>query len=355
MTKPRVLIVGAGPTGLTAAVELARHGIMPVVIEKRTVASNLSRAVGILPNSMAILKPSGVAKAIQQEAVTLESVIFHERHKIIANIEIDTLADPNARIFGLAQDRIEHHLLNAFKAMGGQINYGAEFLSLSQSDTGISVSILGQAFRFDYVIGADGARSAVRRTMHIPFDGFDLPEKWSIADVEANDWKDPKAFHGFILKNGGVAVVVPLEENRFRVIANRSDALKALPIAMNVTKLRRKSEFTISVRQAKSYQMGRVFLAGDAAHCHSPAGGRGMNLGIADAANLAERIAKGTTDGYHAERHPTGKTTLRQSERIRHVMTSTHPTVRLITRNALRLAQRIAPIRNKFTKNLLDL
>lgn len=355
MAAPHILIVGAGPTGLTAAVELARRGIMPVVIEKRKTASNLSRAVGVLPRSMALLKPSGVAQAIRQDAIALQRVIFHENNKIIANISINDRPDPNDRLYGLAQDRTEQHLLTAFEKMGGRVNYGAEFLSLSQSDTGISVSILGQAFRFDYVIGADGARSTIRQCLRIPFNGHDLPETWSIADVEAKNWKNPASFQGFILDDGGVAVVVPLEDNRFRVIANRPDALHALPVPMDVIKLRRSSQFKISVRQAETYQMGRVFLAGDAAHCHSPAGGRGMNLGIEDAAELAERIANGTTDGYHAARHPIGKTTLRQSERIRHAMTSAHPTVRFIIRNVLRLAQRITPLRKRFVTNLLDL
>ncbi len=355
MTAPHILIVGAGPTGLTTAVELARRGIMPVVIEKRKTASNLSRAVGILPHSMALLKPSGVAQTIQKEAIELKQVIIHEQNKIIANISICDEPDPNDRLFGLAQDRTEQHLLTAFEKMGGHVNYGAEFLSLSQSDTGISVSILGKAFRFDYVIGADGAHSTIRQTLRIPFNGHDLPETWSIADVEAKNWKNASCFQGFILDNGGISVVVPLENKRFRVIANHPDALQALPVPMEVTKLRRASQFKISVRQAETYQMGRVFLAGDAAHCHSPAGGRGMNLGIADAAELAKRIANGTTDGYHAARHPIGKATLRQSERIRHAMSSAHPTVRFIVRNMLRLAQRIAPLRQRFVKNLLDI
>ncbi len=355
MTAPHILIVGAGPTGLTAAVELARRGIMPVVIEKRKAASNLSRAVGILPHSMTLLKPSGVAQSIQKEAIELQRVIFHEQNKIIANISICDEPYPNDRLYGLAQDRTEQHLLTAFEQMGGHVNFGAEFLSLSQSDTGISVSILGKAFRFDCVIGADGAHSTIRQSLRIPFKGHDLPETWSIADVEAENWKNASCFQGFILDNGGISVVVPLENNRFRVIANRPDALQALPIPMEVTKLRRASQFKISVRQAETYQMGRVFLAGDAAHCHSPAGGRGMNLGIADAAELAKRIADGTTDGYHAARHPIGKATLRQSERIRHAMSSAHPTVRFIVRNMLRLAQRIAPLRQRFVKNLLDI
>jgi len=355
MTSPHVLIVGAGPTGLTAAVELARRGIMPVVIEKRKSVSNLSRAVGILPRSMDLLGPSGVAKSIRSEAVVFQRAIFHNRDKPLAIIRLNTLKDRNKRIFGLAQDRTEAHLRNTFSGFGGKINYGAELLSLSQNDTGISVSILGKAFRFDTVIGADGTASTVRKALHIPFNGYELPEIWSIADVDLKGWKNPRAFQSFILDHGGVVVVVPLEKSRFRVIANRPHALASLPVPMNVTQVHRIAKFNISVRQAETYQSGRVFLAGDAAHCHSPVGGRGMNLGIADAADLAERIAKDTTEGYHAARHPVGKKTIKLSERARHTITSTHPAIRFFLRSFLRSTGHSALLQRRFVKNALDL
>jgi 2-polyprenyl-6-methoxyphenol hydroxylase-like FAD-dependent oxidoreductase len=355
MEDSHVLIVGAGPTGLTAAIELARRGIMPVVIEKRKSASHLSRAVGILPQSMKILGPSGTAKAIRTEAITFRRAIFYTNSKQLSSIPLDTHKDDSNRLYGMPQDRTETHLCDAFKALGGKINYGAELLSLFQSDTGISASILGKAFRFDTVIGADGCKSAVREALHIPFHGYELPELWSIADVDAWGWKAPSAFQAYMLDQGGVVVVVPLAKNRYRVISNRPYAPAALPVPLNITKLHRAANFTISVRQAETYQVGRVFLAGDAAHCHSPVGGRGMNLGIADAADLAKRIAIGTTDGYHSARHPIGRTTIKQSERARRIITSTHPTTCILLRNFLRLAQHSPLLQRRFLKNVLDL
>jgi 2-polyprenyl-6-methoxyphenol hydroxylase-like FAD-dependent oxidoreductase len=115
------------------------------------------------------------------------------------------------------------------------------------------------------------------------------------------------------------------------------------------------AKFRISVRQAETYQRARVFLAGDAAHCHSPVGGRGMNLGIADAAELAGRIAEGTTDDYTDSRHPVGSKTIKQSERARRAITSTHPAIRLFLRGFLRLTKHSPYLQSRFAKRVLDL
>ncbi len=355
MTPPHVLIVGAGPTGLTAAVELARRGIIPVVIEKRKTPSHLSRAVGILPRSMDILGPSGVAQSIRKEAIVFQRAIFHHNQKPLAKIDLNTLKGQNKRLFGLAQDRTEAHLYETFVALGGKVVFGAEFLSLSQNHAGISTSILGRAFRFDIVIGADGIHSAVRDALHIDFNGYELPELWSIADVNAKGWTSPRCFQGFILDQGGVVVVVPIAKGRYRIIANRPYALTALPVPMQITEVHNTAKFRISVRQAETYQQGCVFLAGDAAHCHSPVGGRGMNLGIADAADLAKRITQGTTDEYTDSRHPVGRKTIKQSERARRAITATHPAIRLFVRGFLRLTNRSPYLQSRFVKQVLDL
>ena len=117
-----------------------------------------------------------------------------------------------------------------------------------------------------------------------------------------------------------MAVVVPIETDRFRIVSNVPDALKAFPAEMNVTKVHCEASFRIHVRQADDYAVGRVFLAGDAAHSHSPVGGRGMNLGIADAADFAARLAEDRLAGYHAARHPEGARIIAFSERARRMV-----------------------------------
>ncbi len=271
----RILVVGAGPTGLTAAVELRRLGLDAAVIDRKPAPSPLSRAVGILPRSMDILEPSGASAAIRSEAIPIGQAIFHYGAQRIGTL--DLAAATGARLLALAQDRTEAHLAAALDRQGGQVRYGAEFQSLEQDDSEVRVRISGADEAYSCVIGADGVQSRVRRALGVAFRGHDLPEDWSIADVEAEAWPDPASFQIFLLDGGRGVIVVPLEATRFRVISNSPDALAALPVPMRVRRVRRAEKFRISVRQVDRYQVGRVFLAGDAAHCHSPVGGRGMN------------------------------------------------------------------------------
>jgi 2-polyprenyl-6-methoxyphenol hydroxylase-like FAD-dependent oxidoreductase len=353
--QPRILIVGGGPTGLTTAVELARRGIVADVIEKQESASHLSRAVGILPSSMRILAPSGVADAIRQQAVPYQAAVFHNENTIFARLALNESQDVSERLFGLAQDRTETHLRTAFEGMGGRVEYAIELSGLTQNDTAVRVTMGDESAVYDYVIGADGAYSTVRQAVGLNFPGHTLPEPWSIADVDCLDWPTPNEFHAYLRSRGRVAIVAPLEPTRFRIVSNTPNALETLPTPMNITRVRREASFQISIRQVDRYQAGRVFLAGDAAHCHSPVGGRGMNLGIADAADLARRFSDGDLDGYDKARRTAGHETITISERGRRIITSPNPLTRHLAITALRTIAAIPPLRKRATRTLLTL
>ncbi len=326
----RVLVVGAGPTGLTAAVELARRGIEVLVVEKRKKGSGLSRAVGILPASLELLKPSGVSDRLTKEGMKFRKVQLFNRDRLLLELPIDSGLDREEFILGLAQDRTEYHLRKSLKKFGGLLHYNKEFVGLSQDETKVTARLKdGKQTEFDYVIGADGTDSITRQLIGIDFPGFDLPETWSIADVEAKGWAHNDALVACKMTGRDIVVAVPLEPERYRVISNTPNSLELLPLPLDVTKIRKQGQFNISIRQAVTYQKGRVFIAGDAAHCHSPVGGRGMNIGIADAADLARRIAEGDLDDYTQHRHRDGQQLVAGTERARKLITSASPLARL--------------------------
>lgn len=351
----RILIAGAGPTGLTAAVELARLGIIPRIIDRKDAPSPLSRAVGIMPTSLNILSPSGVTKQLVDEGIKMKFAQIFNIDKRLARISLSGGHPDWDFAIALAQDRTEHALIDALKRYGGSVEFGNELTGIRQEGEKIIVNINnGPDEEYDYALGADGIHSATRNQLGIEYPGFDLPEKWSIADVDAVNWPYPEAGTICILPEGKITFTVPLETNRYRVVSNTDDALAALPLKLEVTKKHREGQFTISIRQVKEYKKGNVCLAGDAAHCHSPAGGRGMNLGIADAAEWAGRIVENDLEGYNQSRHEAGASTIALSERLRKTTTSKNPITKIVLTIAAALINLLPPLQRRMAKTFLD-
>lgn len=351
-----ILIVGAGPAGLTAGLELARRGISATIIDRRAGGSTLSRAVGIVPLSLKLLEPSGVTARLLEEGIQMQAVKFYVGRKSLAAIPLGP-SNPRygyGHVLMLPQDQTEAALKDAFTALGGTIRYNTEFESLMEEDGKVTVTLTGgESETYDYVIGADGIKSSVRATLDLEFPGHDLGETWSIADVNCTDWANPEDFTLCILPAGGIAVVAPIGVDRCRVISNGPDALGSLPLPMGVTEINREGQFAISVRQVRQYRKGRVFLAGDAAHCHSPVGGRGMNLGIADACELAACLESGDLDRYGHVRHKAGAATISGSERVRKMATAKNPVRRTLFRNALRLVGKSRFLQRRLAEGFL--
>lgn len=351
-----ILIVGAGPTGLTAGLELARRGITPTIVDKRESASTLSRAVGITSRSLEILSRSGAAERLIEEGIAMEGLKVYVGDRLVMEVPLYSDRTYYQHVLGLAQDRTEAIMADTLTSLGVAVRYGVAVVGLTENSDQVIVRYSDDTEEaFEQVIGADGTRSTVREQAGIGYPGHDLPQIWSIADVDCDDWRHPGRVTVVRAAPGKTIVVGPLGSTRYRLVASDEDAIEALPLPMNIKNVRSEGKFTISVRQAETYSKGRVHLAGDAAHCHVPIGGRGMNLGIADAAELTKQLIEGgDMDEYSSIRHSYGAATLKVTERGRKMAGGINLPRRAAFRLLTTVVNAIGPVKRRLGRFLVE-
>ena len=339
MSDHAVVIAGAGPTGLMLAGELALADVDDVVVERRAgQALAGSRAGGLHSRTIEVLDQRGIADRFLSEGQVAQVAGF-------GGITLDIADVPTRHPYGLGlwQNHIERILAGWVRELRVPIGYDSEVVGLTQDDASVEIALSGgRSLRARYLVGCDGGRSVVRKAAGIAFPGWDATMSNLIAEVEVAEQpelgmrRDGRGVHGFgrveyeirdgkvvFADTGPVRVMVPEERagaTSEPTLRDLSEALVAVygtdygihsPIWI--------SRFTDMSRQAASYRAGRVLLAGDAAHVHSPVGGQGLNTGVQDAVNLGWKLAqvvKGTSpdallDTYHAERHPVAARVLR--------------------------------------------
>jgi 2-polyprenyl-6-methoxyphenol hydroxylase-like FAD-dependent oxidoreductase len=327
-TKHAVVIAGGGPTGLMLAAELALARVDVVIVERRENQELAgSRAGGLHCRTLEVLDQRGIAERFLSQGQVHRIAPFAG-----GMLDIGDLATRHSYFLGLFQDRIERTLADWVSELSVPIHRGREVTGFARDDTGVDVELSdGGSLRAQYLIGCDGGRSLIRKKAGIEFAGWDATTSYLIAEATPSEepaWgfrRSEKGTNALAKLDGGKRVRMVLSEQRLGVSEEPTlrDVREAL-VAVYGTDFGLHdptwiSRFTDMARQAASYRDGRVLLAGDAAHVHSPMGGQGLNIGVQDAVNLGWKLAQvihGTSDEslldtYHAERHPVGARALR--------------------------------------------
>lgn len=317
-------IIGAGPVGLTAAIELNRRGIPFKIIDNDGEPTPESRALAINARTLEILEPAGVTEKLIKAGNKVEKITVRSQQQTLLNVDITQSPHKFNYLLVLPQSQTETILIETLKEQTQTIDWYTSLKSITHLDNlfkcNLTTNNEQKTIITKNLIGADGAHSTVRKELGFSFGGESNPDIWSLADVEISEW--PYPFNNAVVtftKEGPIAFF-PFGDGKGRLVSSKPDILNNLPSDMKISKSTWQSDFKISYRQVATYQKGNAYLAGDAAHIHSPAGGRGMNMGIEDAATLAYLIKRNQTERYTKLRHPVGekilKFTKQQTEQI---------------------------------------
>jgi 2-polyprenyl-6-methoxyphenol hydroxylase-like FAD-dependent oxidoreductase len=336
MYETTALIAGAGPTGLTLAVDLARRGIPLRIIDAAPTPFVGSRGKGIQPRTLEIFDDLGVIEPILAAGAVYPKLRIHAgpiwiRMGSLGSSKPPTDSVPYPNLWMVPQARTEAILRDRLRALGCEVEFGKPLLSFEQDEGGVDLTLSnGERVRASYLVGCDGGRSAVRKALGLRLDGEALDgNTTTVADLEVKGL-DRRDWHVWPFAKGGVMGLCPLPHtNLFQFTWKAQSTAEGIAAAVEqatrfrVERVAWSSNYQAAVRMVDKYRVGRVFLAGDAAHVHPPAGGQGLNTGVQDAYNLGWKLAHAARGGpdslldtYEAERLPIAAAVLGLSRQL---------------------------------------
>jgi 2-polyprenyl-6-methoxyphenol hydroxylase-like FAD-dependent oxidoreductase len=352
-----VLVVGAGPTGLVLAAQLLARGVPVRIIDKGDGPAGQSRAISIFARTLELLDTMGLADTFIAHGHQVRRLHWYAGQRTLLNLDLARNGSRYGFALHLPQNETERLLRERVRELGGAVEQTTELVSLTQHGNAVDATLRDAAGRVTevssgYVAGCDGAHSRVRQEAGLAFNGQPYPQDWLLADVALDGAVRDDEAHMFFRPNGLPLVCSPMGGHRWRVVlpnagdrGGRSPSFSEIQELIGQRAPRRivasepgwLSCFRCQLRSAASYRRGRVLLAGDAAHVHSPAGGQGMNTGILDAASLAGKLAMVTGGApesllctYEQERRPAASSVLRLTDRLIGCATMRHPVKRAL-------------------------
>lgn len=372
-----VLIVGAGPTGLTLALTLARYGISFEIIDRKTTPSNNSRAIGIQPRTIEVFSRLDVAKEVLDRARTIEKGNLYFSGQWTAKLEFSRLVTPYPFVTLLRQNETEAILEAALNEHGHYVQRGEALVSLTHYPSRVLAHLESDSNRTieaKYVVAADGANSSIRRMLALPFSGKSFKESWVLADMKAK-WNISREEVHIFFSDRGVLEVFPLTDDTIRITGNLASdesfseaELRELieqrsHMAVEIDEVEWFSLFRVHNRMVDSFIHNRVILMGDAAHINSPVGGQGMNTGIADSFNLGWKLwlhlkagaPFRVVDSYRDEREHVARNVLQTTNVATEVLQTTLPVLLPFQALGADVFTRVNLINQKITERIAQL
>jgi 2-polyprenyl-6-methoxyphenol hydroxylase-like FAD-dependent oxidoreductase len=368
------LIVGAGPTGLTAAIEMARQGVPFRLVERSPHPAEHSQALLLQARTLEQFERYGIADSAVEQGRKLHRASFISEGKRVFSLDLDSIPGRYPFVLFLPQSQTEALLIDHLSRLGGRVERGVELLQLAEGEDCVEVQLRDASGRVEccaahWVIGCDGAHSRVRESLEIPFTGESVEMDFFLGDLvlEGPDLPgDELAIH---LHHGDIVFLGRLTERLVRVIvalhsnqgkqpekklelSDFQQPIDRAGIRLRAVGAEWMTPFRVQDRRAEKIHHGRVFLAGDAAHIHSPVGGQGMNTGIQDAANLAWKLAavaagaeSSLLDSYDVERGAVSEALLKETSQALEAAAASQPWVGKIRDLLLSAAVRLPALR----------